>query len=177
MALGFSAWLWFVSLVALGISSLDFSDPSESVTPATSPTCPSASPTCPASLAVGGFGSSLSVVSGWLLVPSLFRFVCPLWVFRPCTGRIKLPSLPHYIVEPVGSHPVVISGVLPSLHSIRPACRLACILGGASDPSVLPIASPPAFANAWAVWLPPRGVVRLSLCSPHKAGVNCQYLL
>ena len=127
VALGFSAWLWFVSLVALGISSVDFSDPSECfpsqpLRPVRVLPRPS-----PVSLAVGGFGCSCSVVSVRSFVPSLFRFVCPLWVFRPCTGRIKLPSLPRYIVEPVGSHPVVISG-----RSCFPSCVCLPVVSSSS---------------------------------------------
>ena len=62
-----------------------------------------------------------------VLLPSAFRFVCPLWVFRPCMGRVKLPSLPHYIVDPCGSHPVVISG-----RSCFPSCVCLPVVSSSS---------------------------------------------
>ena len=82
----------------------------------------------------GGFGCSCSVVSGvvrfaWRLLRlsalgglvSASRCPSPLC---PCVCNGLKASRPPCIVDPCGSHPVVISGALPSPHSIRPACRL-----------------------------------------------------
>ena len=100
-------------------------------------------------------------VGSWVWLARRFRLVlpclasclvCPLWVCRPCKGRIKLPSLPRCMWLPCCHF-----GASASPHSIRTPCRLALLLGGASDslaprlPALLP-------SQRLAVWAFPRWV-------------------
>lgn len=134
MALGFSVWLWFVSLVALGISSV------------TSPTLPSVSPRNLSDLSecfprspspwlwVLGFGLLGGFGSVALALP--FRFVCPLLLsLSSCVLNVLRL---HYLA--IFGYPVVISGrsCFPSCYPL--ACRLACLLGSLPTPPTSPSA-------------------------------------